>query len=250
METPVQSYSSGMQVRLGFAVAAQMEPDVLILDEVLAVGDMSFQARCFNAIYRLTQKSAVIFVSHSMPAISRICSHVSVLEKGRQYFLGSEVATGIEQYNTLCAQDQTREVSGSKRAVVHSVEFESGGRRGVNTVNYGESLTIHAETTIDPTVHHPGIAFAFMTPDMRLVAQCASHFNQFRFENKGERITLQVDLGRCCLDPGIYWLMVAVQSEKYGEILVRYMNYMKIQVTGWFTSGTPVLLLGSWKAEI
>lgn len=64
IDAPVQSYSSGMQVRLGFAVATAMQPDVLLLDEVLAVGDMSFRHKCFNRINKIIKQCAVIFVSH------------------------------------------------------------------------------------------------------------------------------------------------------------------------------------------
>ena len=71
IDMPVQNYSSGMKVRLGFAVAAQMEPDVLIIDEVLAVGDLGFVLKCFKKIDAILPNTAVIFVSHSMPMISR-----------------------------------------------------------------------------------------------------------------------------------------------------------------------------------
>lgn len=71
IDTPVQYYSSGMKVRLGFSVAAHTEPDVLILDEVLAVGDAGFQIKSYNKMKEVMKNSAVIFVSHSMPQITR-----------------------------------------------------------------------------------------------------------------------------------------------------------------------------------
>ncbi|MBA4057225.1 MAG: ABC transporter ATP-binding protein, partial [Marivirga sp.] len=77
---PVQNYSSGMKVRLGFAIAAQMEPDVLIIDEVLAVGDIGFVLKCFNVIDKLLENTCVIFVSHSMPMVSRICTELILME--------------------------------------------------------------------------------------------------------------------------------------------------------------------------
>ena len=98
IETPVQNYSSGMKVRLGFAVAAQMDPDVLLIDEVLAVGDIGFRAKCFNAINKIINKAAVIFVSHAMPEVNRICSRICVLNKGRVAFLGRDVPQGIDLY--------------------------------------------------------------------------------------------------------------------------------------------------------
>lgn len=82
IDAPVQSYSSGMQVRLGFAVATSLEPDILILDEVLAVGDAAFRAKCYSRVLNLRKTAAVIFVSHSMEQVARICDLGIVLSKG------------------------------------------------------------------------------------------------------------------------------------------------------------------------
>lgn len=82
IDAPVQCYSSGMQVRLGFAVATAMKPDVLLLDEVLAVGDAAFRARCFKRIGMLLHDAAVIFVSHDVGQIYRICSEALLLTNG------------------------------------------------------------------------------------------------------------------------------------------------------------------------
>src|SRR5690606_26231113 len=83
IDSPVRNYSSGMKVRLGFAVASQMEPDILLIDEVLAVGDLGFQIKCLNSTSGLLKNAALILVSHSMPSISRICNTVLNLENGR-----------------------------------------------------------------------------------------------------------------------------------------------------------------------
>jgi lipopolysaccharide transport system ATP-binding protein len=82
IDAPVQSYSSGMQVRLGFAVATAMEPDVLILDEVLAVGDAAFQAKCMQRVSTILEKAAVIFVSHQHHLVTRICDRAIWLRNG------------------------------------------------------------------------------------------------------------------------------------------------------------------------
>ena len=86
IDMPVQNYSSGMKVRLGFAVAAQMEPDVLIIDEVLAVGDVGFRIKCLNKISEMLNSCAIILVSHSMPQIARICTNGLLLDKGRENY--------------------------------------------------------------------------------------------------------------------------------------------------------------------
>ena len=110
IDMPVQSYSSGMQVRLGFAVATSLKPDILILDEVLAVGDAQFRSKCYRRISELQKKAAVIFVSHSMDHIARICSLTLVLSRGEAALLGS-VSEGVEAYeqigSTGVAEDPT-----------------------------------------------------------------------------------------------------------------------------------------------
>ena len=91
METPVQSYSSGMQVRLGFAVASNLDPDILLIDEVLAVGDSAFRNKCYQRIGNLLPTTAVIFVTHNMSHISRICNEVIVLQNGKMKYNGDTV---------------------------------------------------------------------------------------------------------------------------------------------------------------
>ncbi|MGF1531868.1 MAG: polysaccharide ABC transporter ATP-binding protein [Puniceicoccaceae bacterium] len=89
MESPVQNYSSGMKVRLGFAVASSVKPDVMLIDEVLAVGDFSFRQRCLRKISELLSECAVIFVSHNYDQIERICTRGILLEKGQNLESGS-----------------------------------------------------------------------------------------------------------------------------------------------------------------
>jgi lipopolysaccharide transport system ATP-binding protein len=84
IETPVKHYSSGMYVRLAFSVAAHLEPEVLIMDEVLAVGDMAFQQKCLDKMNDIRRQGRTIFfVSHNLPAITRLCKRAVLLERGR-----------------------------------------------------------------------------------------------------------------------------------------------------------------------
>lgn len=97
METPVQNYSSGMRVRLGFAVASQMEPDVLIIDEVLAVGDLDFRVKCYSFLESIKDSASIILVSHSMPSVSKLCHGTCLLKNGSVNHLG-DLERGIELY--------------------------------------------------------------------------------------------------------------------------------------------------------
>ncbi|MGL4375671.1 MAG: ABC transporter ATP-binding protein, partial [Microcoleaceae cyanobacterium] len=97
LDTPVKRYSSGMYVRLAFAVAAHLEPEILIVDEVLAVGDIQFQKKCLGKMQNVSQGEGrtVLFVSHNMDAIQRLCSHSILFQKGHlaDYGKTNEVVT-------------------------------------------------------------------------------------------------------------------------------------------------------------
>ena len=98
IDTPVKHYSSGMYLRLAFAVAAHLEPEILLVDEVLAVGDAAFQKRCLGKMHDVAREGrTVIFVSHNLDAIRRLCSHAVMLENGRVAALG-DTATVVAQY--------------------------------------------------------------------------------------------------------------------------------------------------------
>jgi len=89
LDTPVKRYSSGMQVRLAFAVAAHLEPEILLVDEVLAVGDAEFQQKCLGKMKDVTREGrTVVFVSHNLAAVRSLCPRALVLEKGRLAFDG------------------------------------------------------------------------------------------------------------------------------------------------------------------
>ncbi len=102
LDTPVKYYSSGMYVRLAFSVAAHMEPDILLVDEVLAVGDAEFQKKCLGKMEEVTKKGGrtIIFVSHNMEAIARLCERCVLLEKGSVVTIGPTQEV-INQYIQL-----------------------------------------------------------------------------------------------------------------------------------------------------
>jgi len=90
IDTPVKRYSSGMYARLGFSIAAHVEPQILLIDEVLSVGDMSFQKRCINVMReKLFNGTAVVFVSHNLAAVGLLCNRVSVVSKGSILYEGA-----------------------------------------------------------------------------------------------------------------------------------------------------------------
>ncbi len=101
IDTPVKHYSSGMQVRLGFAAAAYLEPEILIVDEVLAVGDASFQRKCMEKVSEVAKNGlAVLLVSHNMESVQRLCKTAYLLEHGRIRMAGA-VENVVSGYNRV-----------------------------------------------------------------------------------------------------------------------------------------------------
>src|SRR3990172_750043 len=108
LDTPVKRYSSGMYARLGFSVAAHVDPEILLVDEVLSVGDMSFQHRCIEKMrQRLASGVAVIFVSHNLQAVASLCHRAVVLSRGSKVFDGSP-GEAIDAYMSASRSSSTR----------------------------------------------------------------------------------------------------------------------------------------------
>jgi ABC-type polysaccharide/polyol phosphate transport system ATPase subunit len=113
MELPVRTYSSGMVMRLGFAVAAYLEVDVLLLDEVFAVGDEEFQRKCFGKIHEFKQRGGtIVFVSHDAAAVERLCTRAVLLREGKLVFDGP-VREAITRYHAQLADERDPEELGA-----------------------------------------------------------------------------------------------------------------------------------------
>lgn len=242
INAPVQSYSSGMKVRLGFAVAAQMEPDVLILDEVLAVGDVGFRAKCFNAIQNMMQSTAVIFVTHSMPQISRVCSALLVMDRGSSVYLGKEVSVGIEKFYTYFKEEEPCVLVKSDKALLRKLEIEIDN----GSVEYLDELIINLEVEVARDIPSFIVNLQIANRELQIVAICSSFVDGFFISNHTSPMNLRVNLGRVNLSPGRYSLTVGIAERHGGEILAKYHNCGKFLVKGKFYSAVPIQISGSW----
>ena len=123
LDTPVKFYSSGMMVRLGMSVAMRSMPDILLVDEVLAVGDVAFQARCFERMQEIREAGAtVIFVSHNLNAVRNLCDRTLLLHQGHRVLLG-DTAEAISRFHQLL--DEEREPEETDEAPVEGRRIES-----------------------------------------------------------------------------------------------------------------------------
>lgn len=248
INSPVKNYSSGMNVRLGFAIAAQMEADVLLIDEVLAVGDLGFRIKCLNAMTEISKNSAMIFVSHSIPLVTKICSNICVMDKGRVNFLGNNVPNGIAQYYSSF-KIQKGVVSGSGKAKINKIEFESNGSKNVTVIKHMDELFVHLFSTIDPQYKFPTINIAFKDMTLQQFAQINSIHNKFQFDNAGELLHIIIKVPKINFNPGVYSLTISIMDEYRREILAIYDDIKELRVVGDFIGFTPVQMVGEWYIE-
>ena len=148
IDTPVKRYSSGMYVRLAFAISAHLEPDILVVDEVLAVGDAEFQKKCLGKMSSVADEGrTILFVSHSMSSINRLCSRVMLLDGGRVYQDGvaSDITpvymAGSEEIQYSRSWDLGN-APGSEEVRLSSVDLLKDGRPITSVVSVKDKITV------------------------------------------------------------------------------------------------------------
>lgn len=173
IDTPVKHYSSGMQVRLAFAVAAHLEPEILIIDEVLAVGDAEFQKKCLGKMEDVTgQGRTVLFVSHNMGAVQQLCTKGTLLSNGKVIFSGSQQDTikkylqaNQEEINIYKANLKNRE--GSGEIIVKNIKIDALENENVSTLLIGQPFQVKIYyDIIDPKFDLTGLRFGIYINDV------------------------------------------------------------------------------------
>jgi lipopolysaccharide transport system ATP-binding protein len=158
LDTPVKHYSSGMYTRLAFAVAAHLEPDVLIVDEVLAVGDVQFQKKCLGKMGSAAKEGrTVLFVSHNMAAVANLCRRGIVLEQGRVAYAGTQaeaVARYLASFGTRGRSLRERaDRAGSGEVRVVAIEVRDSAGRTLDVAASGQDVDICLRYEASPGFH-------------------------------------------------------------------------------------------------
>jgi lipopolysaccharide transport system ATP-binding protein len=174
IDTPVKRYSSGMKVRLGFSVAAHLEPEILIVDEVLAVGDLGFQRKCLGMMKDVSRTGrTVIFVSHTMPAIENLCTSGLLLHQGKVSYLGPVKET-VKRYVAEFRPEETSEFlsgnvarSGNGKIQLTSFFLTDHFAEVINTVQSGSSFNLKFgyRKTSDSELKNIDIGFSVHDPE-------------------------------------------------------------------------------------
>ena len=163
IDTQVKFYSSGMYVRLAFAIAVHTDPDILLVDEVLAVGDEQFQEKCLEKIREFqTEGRTIIIVSHALDQISSLCDRVVVMDKGKLVYDGIPV-TAIERFRDLLAENavgQARPDQVSRALEIRSIEILGKGRTGVAQLRAGDDVNLRVDVEMLRPIERWAIGFS------------------------------------------------------------------------------------------
>jgi lipopolysaccharide transport system ATP-binding protein len=255
IETPVKHYSSGMYVRLAFAVAAHLEPEILLVDEVLAVGDIAFQKKCMGKMENVAKGGrTVVLVSHNMAAINSLCSRCVILNVGGIEFDGrTDKATEryyAESLNMASGSDLTaRRRDGSGKARFTSIyiqPFDSVGRP-LDIAYPGCDLRISIELKCESNLAHANLALIFYDASgYRLVDANTAQKGEFLTLQPGQTARASFILREVLLRPGKYFLGLWFGREGI-EVIDDIEHAATFDVAeGDETSGHPVIYPGTY----
>ncbi|MCG8308800.1 MAG: ABC transporter ATP-binding protein [Cytophagales bacterium] len=247
IDMPVQNYSSGMRVRLGFAVAAQMEPDVLIIDEVLAVGDMGFRIKCINEIQRMLSKAAVIFVTHSMPFVSRICNKGLLMNHGNDELQTDNIGDLIERYMAKFKTGE-RTIIGEKEVEIDNVMIYPSNSESLvsNSIPHGTEVNVSFELKVRSKYKYYIIRIVFFNLEQRPVLDFYSKQTEQIFMNKKSTVKMIVTAPHLYLNPGKYSLSIIVITDDQRKVLGRMDNASEFLVYSNYVSWAESYQPAKW----
>jgi lipopolysaccharide transport system ATP-binding protein len=228
IDSPVQTYSSGMVARLGFSIAIHTDPDVLIIDEVLAVGDAGFRNKCFKKINEVRETSAVIFISHNIHSVSRICDQIMILDQGKVLGFYEEVSEGIEKYLELFA---TLEPRIEKLDSIDVIRLSVNGLplSPIQTVTFREPLVLSFDFS-SPIKNPLEVRLFFQSLNLEHLSMTCSRTDQFQLmTNGGQMRRVIMRLEELSLGVEKAYLTLEVCDSMTGERL--YQNYAMTLLT-------------------
>ena len=223
IDTPVKRYSSGMYVRLAFAVAAHLDPEILFLDEVLAVGDLTFQRKCIEFSKGLQKKNAtILFVSHNMFSIKSMCERVIYLRKGHVVYDGP-TDNGIALY-----EDDSRLSAGGSAGEqpfeTWPIRFTDlamlgDGGEAKSVFDHGESIRLHMKYATRAPLENPNVIVALIRSDNIACCNFSSETDGIEFGTLDGEGEILVELPPLKLVAEAYTLTILVRERGFGRVL-------------------------------
>lgn len=266
IDTPVKRYSSGMYVRLAFAVAAHLESEILIVDEVLAVGDAEFQKKCLGKMGEVSKGEGrtVLFVSHNMGAVRSLCNKGIVLENGFKTFDGNS-SDAIDYYLTdrnlvsSISLNERGDRLGSGKVIVSSIEYFNQFNDAIHQIVSGDFLKIRLnliqKDTIDFKNFFAGIAL-YDQNENRVVSFYSDEMNT-DFEDVSKNGYIDLNIPKLYLRAGIYYITfqlsdLSTNADGFYDIVERAAEITVLQGDLWEVgknnrSGFQAIIPGDFK---
>ena len=221
VDTPVKRFSSGMYLRLAFAVAAHLEPEILIVDEVLAVGDAAFQQRCLGRMREVVGEGrTVLFVSHNMAAITALCTKAMVLDQGAVHFPTGDVRRAVDHYlsrvteitRTELSQRTDRRGEGRIRITDFAMFDRAGNEQEHLASGQGVDLRIYYECKEDAAPKNITTAIGISSSTGGFVALLSNQLTNETFVQLASRGAFSCRIKKLPLAPGSYTLNLIVRQ--------------------------------------
>jgi lipopolysaccharide transport system ATP-binding protein len=235
IDAPMGTYSSGMRARLGYSIAVATNPDLLIVDEGLAVGDAAFRNKCFHHLREISANCGIIFISHNINQINKVANRILVLDRGEVVHRNTDVTAGIDFYmrqsGTLLEQQQSEAILG--------VDYPE-------KVAYGSPFPLQIQYSSVPLLDSVWVIQIYDS-ERRLVAEHES--SSGLISSSGGQHTVQCVFEQIQLKPEIYYLTVGIMNRESNQYIAIYNVPEPFQVTGYFQGNAPYQMVAKWNAE-
>ncbi len=264
IDSPVKHYSSGMFVRLGFAVAAHSEPEILLIDEVLAVGDLSFQNKCMRKLAEIRKNAkSVVFVSHNMESVQVLCDRIALLEKGKLLYIGDSYEA-IQRYASLANdtryQSMKRESDkapamgqhiSSGDIIVHKLGVLGNEGNEITSVHEGEDITVFVDFKAKRIISDPNISVAIRDERDFNIIWHKNIDRNIHFHNlQPGPYRLKVTFRSPNLEPNVYRVVFGLKDADTGEYLEKItLDSNVFKVTGSRIPRGTVLCESDWELQ-
>lgn len=230
IDLPVRTYSSGMYMRLGFAIAAHIAADVLLLDEVFAVGDEQFQRKCFGKIFEFKQRGGtIVFVSHDAAAVERLCDRAVLLRNGAVEFDGP-THDAVVRYRQLLAGDRDPAERGaglkewgSGEARIEGVELLGPGGESRTQFLAGEPLALRLRITAQSPMPPPRLSLELRDASGLLVAGVGQPVAELGWDDGGTDLVARFEVEQLPLADGRFTLRLGLTDEA-GDRLYHWLD--------------------------
>jgi ABC-2 type transport system ATP-binding protein len=254
IDLPVRTYSSGMYMRLGFAVATHLDADVLLLDEVFTVGDEAFQRKCFGKIFEFKSRGGtIVFVSHSAAAVESLCERAILLRAGRVMHDG-ETHEAIGAYHRLLAEDEDPDERnaglqewGTGDVKVSELRLEDTDGAERRQYLSGEPLIVRLKLSAREAVPPPRLTLDLRESTGPLVGSAVADLGELGWEGARGECELLYELPRVPLAEGRFQVGVALTDPQSGHVLHHLERAAEFVVVPEDETRGTVRLEGSWR---